>query len=372
MQKIYLDNNATTPLDMEVFQAMLGDLCQVPLNPSSIHSSGRQANQLLSGARRSVATVFGAKPDEIYFTSGGTEAINLFLKSLEKGHLITTAIEHSSVYKTSQVLEAKGFTASYIPVDRSGAPHPEAIAAAIRPDTRALLFSASNAETGVKLDLEAVALVAEKHQIPLLVDAVAYVGKESFSMLPGVTAVAISGHKFHAPKGIGALFCRSSFQLEPLITGGGQEHLKRAGTENLSGILGLAAALEIVQKNQGAITHQIRALRDHFEQELFRALPNISINGLGPRVCNVSNIAFGDVDGETLLLQLDLFGIAASHGSACSARAMEPSRVLLGMGLDRKTARSSLRFSFSRMNTQEEVELAVTRLVDIVQKLRLM
>lgn len=349
---------------------MLADLENIPANPSSIHSFGRHANQLLTTARRSVADFFGASPNEIYFTSSGTEAINFFLRSLEKGHIITTTIDHSSIYRTIQILETQGFCISYIPVGLWGAPTPAAIAAAIRPDTRAIVLSAANAETGVRLDIESIAAIAAEHSIPFLLDAVAYVGKEPLIVPPGVTAIAISGHKFHAPKGIGLLFCRPSFKLTPLITGGGQEHLKRAGTENLSGILGLSEALQILREKQHTLTNQIRDLRLYFETNLLSSLPDTAINGQGPRVSNVSNIAFLGLDAETLLMQLDLFGIATSHGSACSARALEPSRVLLGMGLDRKTARSSLRFSFSRMNTRSEVDRCLEHLITIAQKLR--
>lgn len=349
---------------------MLADLHGGPANPSSIHSFGRHAHQMLLNARRSVADFFGAKPDEIYFTSSGTEAINFFLKSLEKGHIITTTIDHSSIYRTIQILETQGFSISYIPTGLWGAPSPDAIAAAIRPDTRAIVLSASNAETGVRLDIDAVAAIAAKHNIPFLLDAVAFVGKEPLLIPLGVTALAVSGHKFHAPKGVGLLFCRSPFKLQPLISGGGQEHLKRAGTENLSGILGISEALLILREKQHTLTHHIADLRHHFEKELLSRIPDTAINGQGPRVSNVSNIAFLGIDGETLLMQLDLFGIAVSHGSACSARALEPSRVLLGMGLDRKTARSSLRFSFSRMNNKNEIDRCLEQLVEIVKKLR--
>ena len=350
---------------------MLADLKGPPANPSSVHWYGQQARNLLNTARRQAAHFFKAKPEEIVFTSGGTESINLMLNSLPtKGHLITTAIEHSSVYRTIQSLEAQGLSVTYIPVSLWGAPLIEQIAAAIRSDTCAMIFSASNGETGVKIDLPAIAHLAEKHQISLLLDAVSYIGKESLPLLPGISAIAISGHKFHAPKGIGLLYQRSSFKLKPLLKGGAQEYQKRAGTENLAGILGIGEALQILEESQEEITQQILSLRLHFENGLKREIPDIIIHGDGPRISNTSNIAFLGVNGETLLMHLDLVGIAASHGSACSSGALEPSRVLTQMGIDTKTARSSLRFSLARTNTREEIDQAIERCANLVKKLR--
>lgn len=350
---------------------MAADLGGPPANPSSVHSFGREAKARLSDARRTLASFFEAKPDEILFTSGGTEAINLLLRGLgPKGHLVTTAIEHSAVYKTIQSLESQGLQATFVPAYLWGAPLPEEIERALRPDTRALVLSLSNGETGVKIDLDAIGAIAEKRNIPLLLDGVAYIGKEILSLPKSVSAVALSGHKIHGPKGIGALFLRSSLKLAPLLTGGGQEFQKRAGTENLSGILGLAEAIRLFQEDQDGIVQTLRGLRNHLENEILRTIPDVAVNGQGPRVSNVSNLAFLGVDGETLLMHLDLAGIAVSHGSACASGSLEPSRVLTQMGIDKKTARSSVRFSVSRMNTREEIDAAVEKLSQIVSKLR--
>lgn len=350
---------------------MLADFKGPPANPSSVHWFGQQARNLLTAARHQAASFFKARPEEIIFTSGGTESIHLMLHSLPSvGHLITTAIEHSAVYRSIQALEAKGLRVTYLPVGFWGAPLLEDISNAIRPDTCAMVFSASNGETGVKIDLAAIAKLAEKHRIPLFIDAVSYIGKEPFESFPGISAVALSGHKFHAPKGIGLLYLRSSFKLTPVLTGGNQEYQKRAGTENLSGILGLGEALQILEESQPEITEKILSLRLHFEQGLKREIPDLLIHGEGPRISNTSNIAFLGVDGETLLLHLDLAGIAASHGSACSSGALEPSRVLTQMGIDKKTSRSSLRFSLSRNNTREELDLAIEKCANTVKKLR--
>jgi cysteine desulfurase len=350
---------------------MLLDLSGPPANPSSVHWFGQQARNHLSAARQKTASFFKSKPEEILFTSGGTEAINYFLRGIgTKGHVITTSIEHSASYQTLQALESLGLDVTYLPVSLWGAPLPSQITDAIRAETRAIILSASNGETGVKIDLEAIAKIAETRSIPLFIDAVSYIGKESLPPHRGIAGIAISGHKFHAPKGIGALYLRSGIKFPPEITGGSQENSRRAGTENLAGILGLAEALEILGERQTEITHTLTDLRLHLENGLLRSIPDIAIHGEGPRISNTSNIAFLGVDGETLLMQLDMAGIAVSHGSACSSGSLEPSRVLTNMGIDRKTARSSLRFSLSRMNTREEIDIAIERISHIVAKLR--
>lgn len=347
---------------------MLQDLKGPPANPSSVHFFGQRAKKLLAESRAQIASYFGAKPEEIIFTSGGTESLNLLLKGLPPGHLITTDLEHSAVYKTALELESKGRPVTFLSCGLFGAPTPSQIENAILPNTKAILLSASNGETGVKIDLEEISKIAEKHAIPLFLDAVAFIGKEKLHLPNGVKGVASSAHKFHGPKGIGLLYLKSHTKLSPLLNGGGQEYHLRAGTENLAGILGLAESFKILKEKQEAITKHIRLLQHTFETTLLSALPNIQINGTGPRICNTSNIAFLGTDGETLLLQLDLMGVAASHGSACASGALEPSRILTNMGIDRKTAKSSLRFSFSRENTLQEIEEAASILISLVKK----
>ncbi|HEV7736882.1 MAG TPA: cysteine desulfurase family protein [Chlamydiales bacterium] len=370
MQKIYFDNNSTTSLDPRVLQAMMEDLGGPPANPSSVHFFGVRAKKLLQNARHSIANFFGVLPEEIIFTSGGTESLNLMLRGLPKGHLITTDIEHAAVYKTMQAIETTGTKVTYIKPGLWGAAIPEQIEASIRPETKAIILCAANNETGVKLDIEGAAFVASRHRIPLLLDAVSWIGKESFALPAGVSAIAVSGHKFHAPKGVGILIKKIPFKLTSLATGGNQEYNLRAGTENLAGILGLSEGLKILRERQTPLTEHLMALRAHFECELLRALPDLTINGLGPRIANTVNIAFLGCDGESLLMQLDMVGIALSLGSACSSGALEPSRVLTNMGLDRKTARSSIRFSFGRFNTKEEVNAALEKIVPLVKKMR--
>jgi cysteine desulfurase len=371
MQRIYLDNSATTSLDPKVFKAMLLDLQGGPLNPSSVHFFGRQAKTLLQNAREAVASFFQMKPEEVIFTSGGTEGINTFLRGLSgKGHLITSTIEHSSIDKTAKALESQGMSVTYLPVGSWGAPLPEHIEKAIRPDTKAIALSGANSETGVKIDLEAIASIAKAHDIPLLIDAVSWIGKEDFPSHPGITAIALSAHKFHGPKGIGALLVRTPFRYNPLSTGGMQEMQKRAGTENLAGILGLQEALHLVSQNQRGITQHIEDLRKHLEYGLLHQIPDLCIHGEGPRIASTANFGFPGVDGEDLFMQLDMAGIAVSLGSACSSGSIEPSRVLLNMGVPTKLAKSSLRFSVGRMNTREEIEIVIEKTATIVTKLR--
>ncbi|MDE3055865.1 MAG: cysteine desulfurase [Verrucomicrobiota bacterium] len=371
MRKIFLDNNSTTALDPRVLQAVVEELQAPPANPSSTHWFGMRAKERLRKAREECAAFFQVPPEEILFTSSGTESINLMLRGLSrKGHLVTTEIEHAAVEETVRGLEKEGMSVTWLSVGSFGAPLPESIEAALRADTQAIVLSLAGGETGVRIDLEAIAALAEKKKIPLLLDGVAYIGREKFSLFPAMQAIAVSGHKFHAPKGVGILVHRKDFPIAPLLTGGGQEYRLRSGTENLPGIVGMARALQILGEKQEEIRQKILHLRLHFEKELTRALPDLLINGEGPRISNTSNIAFSGVDGETLLIQLDLAGIAASHGSACSSGALEPSRILLRMGLERKRCRSSVRFSFARTNTKEEVDRSLEIIVRLVKDLR--
>jgi cysteine desulfurase len=353
--KIYLDNNATTQLDPRVLKVMMEELQGPPANPSSIHWFGKRAKNLLNQAREEAALFLKAKPEEITFTSGGTESISLMLQGIHpKGHIITTKIEHSAVYETLKTLSV-----TYVPVGPWGAPLKAAIEEAIRPDTVAIVLSLANNETGVKLDLPSIAHLAQSKGIPLLIDAVAYIGKEPLPSLQGVSSLALSAHKFHGPKGAGLLYHHRSFPITSLLKGGPQEKNRRAGTENLAAILGLKEALRILATEQSMITQHLLHLRSHFETELQAKIPGICINGEGPRIANTSNISFPSIDGETLLMRLDLANIAASHGSACSAGALEPSRVLTEMGLDRKRVRNSIRFSFSKMNQIDEIDRVI-------------
>lgn len=368
-ERIYLDHNATTSLDPRVLHAMYQDHGLLA-NPSSIHFFGQKAKKALLGAREEIASYLKVKPREILFTSGGTEAINLGLRGLlmgKTGHIVSSDCEHSAVYETLQSLAKKDWKISFLPCKSWGAPLPEHIEAALTADTKLIVLSWVNSETGVKADMLNIASLAHKRGIPLLVDGVSLMGKEIFEIPLGVSAMAFSGHKFHAPKGTGFLYFSSDLKLEPLFTGGGQEFGKRPGTENLEGILGLAKAVSLLKEELPAKSHQMQDLRDHFELSLRKRLGNVHVNGEGPRVVNVSNLYFEGIDGEDLLLQLDMQGLAASHGSACSSGSLEPSRVLVNMGYGMKRAKSSLRFSLSRFTTKEEIDQAIAIVVNCLE-----
>lgn len=369
---IYLDNNATTPLDPRVKEVILQELDQFHGNPSSVHSYGQAAKSLLTKARRTIAAYLHVKPHEILFTSGATEGMNMILRGLlQKGdHLITSAVEHPAAYETARHLESAGVAVTYLPVGLRGSVDLEDVRRAIRPNTRLIALLSVNNETGVKNDIEGIAQVASEHKIHFLIDGVAHLGKEAMTLPSGVSAACFSGHKIHAPQGIGFVFLRHKVKLAPLFLGGVQEFQKRGGTENLLGAIALSEAVRLLHFELPQASERIRFLRDKFERTLMEGLEDVSINGNGPRVVNTSNLAFKGVDGESLLAHLDLAGVAASHGSACSAGALEPSRVLLQMGLPAETAAASIRFSLSRMTQEEEIDKAALIIIDCVTKLR--
>ena len=256
----------------------------------------------------------------------------------------------------------------FLPVSTYGAPHPNDLQKALRPDTKLIVLTAANSETGIKIDLEKMAAIARSSKVPLIVDGVSFLGKEPFAIYPGVSGVTFSAHKFHGPKGVGFIFASSNFKLSPLVTGGGQEKKIRSGTENLPGIVGMTRALTLIDEDENAAS--LISLRELFESEIFSAFPDVEINGEGPRISNTSNLFFPGVDGESLLIALDMHKIAASHASACASGALEPSRILLKMGYSRERASSSLRFSFSRFNTTEEVKQAAEVVISLASKIR--
>jgi cysteine desulfurase len=305
----------------------------------------------------------------LIFTSGGTESVNTGIRGLlsnkKPGHIITSNVEHSCTLAACKLLETMGYTVSYLPVGPRGAVLPETVKEAIKSDTQLIALMSVNNETGVKTDIDSISIIAHEHHIPFFVDAVAHLGKEVVKIPLGVSAMAFSGHKIHALQGIGLLYLRSGSKLQPLIVGGEQEHGRRAGTENVLGILSLAKAIELLSKSDFG---HIEKLRNRFEAHLKKEFPGILVNGEGPRISNISNLAFMGIDGETLLMNLDRAGVAASHGSACSSGSLEPSRVLLGMGLPLERVNSSIRFSLSRLTTEAEIDGALDIIVNILKK----
>lgn len=373
-QRIYLDNNASTAIDPQVLKAVIEDLSLSEGNPSSIHFHGQEMRNRITKARRLIALKMNVLPSEVIFTSGGTESMNMLLKGFARqqpGHFVTSNVEHACVYYTAQELEKHGWKASYLPAGEHGAVTPDQVEKAITSNTRFIALMAANNETGVKTDIETIATLAAERRIPFFVDGVALLGKASFTIPSGVSAMAFSGHKIHAPKGIGFAIVRSRTKLEPLLTGGSQEAERRGGTENIHGIVGLAEAVALTIDDLPDSVARMQALRDLFEREVLSLLPGVSINGTGPRIANTSNLAFNGVDGESLLMNLDLAGVSVSHGSACSSGALEPSRVLLNMGIPMEKASSSIRFSLSRFTTEQEIMQAVEVLGIIVRRLQM-
>jgi cysteine desulfurase len=372
--KIYLDNNANTCIDPRVLEATLDDLKDSLGNPSSMHSFGQQTRGRLAKARETIASFFNVQPQEIIFTSGGTEGINMVIRGVFgpkfSGHIITSDQEHSCVYSTVKALESQGCRATFLSPGLWGAAKEEEVRKALASDTRLIVLMAVNNETGVKTDIANIAALAQQAGVPFLVDGVSWLGKELFPIPSGVSAMCFSGHKFHAPKGIGFAFIRNNFKLSPIMTGGEQEYGRRGGTENASGIVGLATAVELLKIELPVASQRMEFLRNKLEKALTSHLPNVFINGQGPRVVNTSNVSFKGVDGESLLRALDMEGVAASHGSACASGALEPSRILLQMGLPSELARSSIRFSLSRFTTEQEVDAASDIIIQTVQRLR--
>lgn len=373
-KRIYLDNNASTFLDPRIAAHLIESINTIEGNPSSIHQYGQKTRAQITKARTSIAAYLKAKPSELIFTSGGTESMNMLIKGLitplQSNHIITSSVEHSCVYATVKQLESQGAKATFLSPGLFGAVSPEAVEKAILPETKMIVLMAVNNETGVKTDIAEIARIAAARDIHFVVDGVALLGKEQFIIPPGISGLAFSAHKLHAPQGVGLCYVRSGVKLSPLMTGGEQESGRRPGTENVLGIVGFAKAVELLYEELPVSSLRMQLLRDKFEQTLIHSLSGVFVNGEGLRTVNVSNMAFEGVDGEALLMSLDAAGVAASHGSACASGTLEPSRILLNMGLPLSLVNGSIRFSLSRFTTEEEIELACAIIVKAVNRLR--
>lgn len=358
----YLDNNATTAIDPLVLEEMISLAKEGPLNPSSVHSMGRKARGLLENYRDKIANFLQVDQKEIFFTASGTEGLNLLIKGIlatkTSGHVLSSNIEHAAVYQTLNNIERKNFDLELLPPNPEGNISPRQIEKTLTPCTILVVLSWVNGETGVKTDIPSIAKLCHEKNIPLIVDGVALMGKELFTIPEGVTGMAFAGHKFHGPK-TGFAYISKTIKITPLITGGHQESNLRAGTEDLMSIAGLTKAIELLKSHLPAATLKMEALRDRFESELKRSM-KIEINGTGPRICNVSNIYFVGKEAESLLFHLDRSGIFSSHGSACTSSALEPSRVLTNMRLKKERVLGSLRFSLSRNTTEEEIDKTIS------------
>ncbi|ACS78206.1 cysteine desulfurase NifS [Maridesulfovibrio salexigens] len=373
----YLDNNATTMVAPEVREAILPLLADEYGNPSSMHRLGGQSGMLMEQARQKIAAGLNCDPDEIIFTSCGTEGDNTAIFSAleaqpEKRHIITTRVEHPAVLNVAKHYERKGYDVTYLSVDSKGKFDMDQYRTAFRPDTALVSVMYANNESGVISPIKEMAEIAKKHGVLFHTDAVQAVGKIAIDLqnLP-VDYLVLSGHKIHAPKGIGALFVRKNAPFRPFMLGGHQEHGRRGGTENLPGIVGLGVAMDLAVKHIDDENTRVRAMRDRLEKGLMAAIPDSIINGdQEMRLPNTLSIAFKYIEGEAMLLMLDQFGIAASSGSACTSGSLEPSHVLRAMGVPFTFAHGSLRFSLSTYNTDEDIDLVLRELPPIISRLR--
>ncbi len=374
---IYFDNNATTPIHKEVVDAMMPYFENMYANPSSMYSFAKSVHTEVEKARAQVASLLGAEAVEICFTSCGSESDNLAIRgTLEaypnKKHIITTKVEHPAVAATFKDLERVGYEVTFLEVDESGKLDIKELENAIREDTAIVSIMWANNETGVIFDVEAIGEVVKSRGVVFHVDAVQAVGKIAINLSKSkIDMLSMSGHKIHAPKGIGVLYIRKGTMLRAVQTGGHQERGRRAGTENVPYIIGLGKACEIAKANMEHEVEHTRKLRDKMEALLTSRVKNIKINGAGSeRLPNTLNISFQYIEGEALLLMLDRYGICASTGSACSSGSLEPSAVLRAMGVPFDFAHSSTRFSFSIYNTDEEVKFVAKKTIEVVETLR--
>lgn len=378
MQRVYFDHNATTPVDPAVLEAMLPFLSGEYGNASSIHSAGQRARAAVERAREQVALLLGARPAEIVFTSGGTESDNLAIFGVlgaagDGGkHVVTTAIEHSAVLECCRALERQGVAVTYVAVGAEGVVDPEAIRRALRPETALITVMAANNELGTVQPVEEIGRIAREAGVRFHTDAVQGAGKIVLDVERiGCDTLAISGHKLYGPKGVGALYVRRNTRLAPVLFGGHHERDRRPGTENVPGIVGLGRAAELAREHLTAEAARVAALRDRLEAGLLAQVPHARANGAGaPRSPNTSSVTFSFVEGEALVIALDLKGIACSTGAACSSGAVEPSHVLTAIGLPAEEARATLRFSLGRANSAADVDYALAIIPAAVEHLR--
>jgi cysteine desulfurase len=378
MRQIYLDNNATTRVAPEVLEAMLPCYEKAYGNASSVHAFGQEAKALLDDARQQLAHLLNAEPNEIVFTSGGTESDNLALRgvaeasSRPKKHIITTRVEHHAVLHTCQALQKSGIEVTYLPVNSEGLVDPQEVRKAITPDTVLISIMHSNNEIGTSQALNEIGRIALEHDVYFHTDAVQAAGKLPLDVDElQADLLSVAGHKFHAPKGVGALYVRKGTRLRPLLFGGAHERNRRAGTENVPQIVGLGAAAALAGNGLEDRARSIGELRDHFEHEVSRRIAGVALNGSrASRISNTSNLRFERADSESLVINLDLAGVACSTGSACASGSIEPSHVLLALGLPVEQAFSSVRFSLSRYTTRDEIETVLDILPGVVSRCR--
>ncbi len=375
MQRVYLDNNATSPLLPDVFEVMRPYFFEKFGNASSIHQQGQQGRAAVERAREHVADLVNSRPAEIVFTSGGTEGDNLALFGLMKpgDHLITSGVEHHAVLNSSKRLEQMGCEVTYLPVDGRALVDPDDVRRALRPATKLISIILANNETGVLQPVHEIGMIAAEADVYFHTDAVQAAGKVPIDVKDiGCDLLTLTAHKMHGPQGVGALYVRRGTLLQPLFYGGRHERSRRAGTENLPGIVGLGKAAEIAREgfeNGGA--ERMAGLRDRLERSVLESVEQVGVNsGDAPRVPNTTNIYFDCIEGEAMVIALDLKGLSVSTGAACSSGAIEPSHVLTAMGLSADRARASIRFSLGKQNTAEDIDFAIGLVPEVVARLR--
>jgi cysteine desulfurase len=375
-RRVYLDHNASTPVHPEVLAEMLPYFGDVYGNPSSVHGFGREARAAVDVARERVATFLRVRPDELVFTSGGTESDNFGLKGLAlargSGHLITSTIEHHAVLRSAQALEAQGFAVTYLPVDHTGMVDPDDVRRALRADTVAISVMHANSEVGTIQPVAAIGAIAREAGVPFHVDAVQTFGKVPIDLeAMGIDALSFSSHKIYGPKGIAGLYIRRGTKMISIQHGGEHERRRRAGTENVPGIVGLGKAVEIRGRDMKAEGERVSALRDRMWDGIRARVPDVRLNGHPTeRLPGTANICYRNVESESIVLGLDLKGIAVSAGSACTAGSVEPSHVLVAMGVPLDWAMGAVRSSLGRSTTAEDVDYVVESVVEVVGKVR--
>ena len=378
--RIYLDNSATTFTDPEVLEEMLPYFTEVYGNGSSQHFFGRDALKAIDNAREKVARAINCKPNEIYFTSGGTESDNWAIKGIARAHrkkgkhIITSVIEHPAVIKTCEALEREGFEVTYVNVDSEGVVSPADIGAAIREGTILISIMTANNEMGTIQPIREIGAIAKAHRIPFHTDAVQAIGNVPIDVVAdNIDMLSMSAHKFYGPKGVGVLYKRNGIKIDRFMDGGEQERNMRASTLNTPGIVGLGKAIEMAVADMDKHNAHIASLRDEFVRQVTERIPEVKLNGakdFSKRLASNANFSFKYIEGESILMRLDLAGIAVSSGSACSSGSLEPSYVLLSLGVPIELAHGSIRFSFGKNNTMEEVNYTVDKLEETVRFLR--
>lgn len=375
---VYLDHAATTPMSNEVYKALIEACGNVYGNSHSLYSVGRQADRELEIAREKIAKAIGAEPSEIYFTSGGTESDNWAIKGIARAnrakgnHIITSAIEHPAVLESCKALEKEGFRVTYVPVDEKGTIKYAELIKAISPDTILISIMSANNEVGTIQPIRAIAELAKANGIVFHTDAVQAIGAINFNVKEmGIDALSMSAHKFYGPKGIGALYVRKGVRIDKFMNGGEQEKNRRAGTVNVPAAVGFGVAIEKAVEELEENNKHLKSIRRYFLKKVSEAIHNISLNGHPTqRLANNASISFEGVEGESILMMLDREGIYVSTGSACASGSLSPSHVLLAMGMDAEVAHSTIRFTFGKSTTKEDIDYVVEKLRKIVKKLR--